>query len=407
MPFNIAVSGLNAASSDLNVIGNNVANANTTGFKKARAEFADVYAATAMGLAVSVPVGSSGLGTRVTGVKQEFSQGTIAYSDRAMDLAISGSGFFILDDQGSNVYSRDGAFGLDREGFLSNGKGQKVIGYQVGAANAITGERGPLQISAADAPPKATSTIDLEINLNASETTIDAGTVAFDPADTDTFHNATSVQIYDSLGNSHLATTYYRKVADNSWETYLYVDGAAVSGPDALDFSDTGDITNPANGQVTANYTPAGATAMTLTFDYSDSTQHGGAFALTKLNQDGYATGRIAGIDIDTEGQLIARYTNGQSLLKGQLALATFPNPTGLIPLGDTAWSETFNSGNALISMPNSSGMGLIQAGALEQSNVELSEELVDLIIAQRNYQANAEVISVADEATQSIINIR
>jgi flagellar hook protein FlgE len=407
MPFNIAISGLNAASSDLNVIGNNVANASTTGFKKARVEFADVYAATSMGLAVSVPVGSSGLGTRVTGVKQEFSQGTIAYSDRAMDLAISGSGFFILDDQGSNVYSRDGAFGLDREGFLSNGKGQKVIGYQVGAANAITGVRGPLQISAADAPPKATSTINLEINLNASAASIDAATVPFDPADSDTYHNATSVQIYDSLGNSHLSTMYYRKVADNSWESYVYVDGASVAGPDTLEFSDTGDIINPANGQVAVNYLPPGATAMTLTYDYSDSTQHGGSFALTKLNQDGHATGKIAGIDIDANGQLIARYTNGQSLLKGQLALATFPNPTGLIPLGDTGWAESFNSGDALVSTPNSSGMGLIQAGALEQSNVELSEELVELIIAQRNYQANAEVISVADEATQSIINIR
>ena len=416
MPFRTALSGLNAASAELNVIGNNVANASTTGFKKSRVEFSDIYASSNLG-AASNTIGS---GVRIAGIDQQFAQGNISFTDNNLDLAISGQGFFRLNDNGVSTYSRNGTFGVDRNGYIVNTQAQRLTGYLADATGNITGALGDIQLNTAVINPSATTNVDVGLNLNASATGIDPVAVPFDPTDASTYSDSTSLTIYDSLGASHLATTYYRKTLNpNEWETYLYIDGTQVPGAqannsDLLQFNALGDLTSingaavPPSSYTMPAYNPGnGAANINLTMDYSATTQYGGGFGVNALSQDGYGTGRLSGIDIDDTGVILARFTNGQSRTLAQIALANFSNAQGLQQLGDTSWAETFESGAALTGAPGTSSLGLIQSGALEGSNVDLTEQLVSMITAQRNFQANAQVISTADTITQSIINIR
>ena len=401
MPFRTALSGLNAASGELRVIGNNVANASTVGFKKSRAEFADIFATSNLG----VTANAIGTGVRIASVAQQFTQGNIEFTDNNLDLAISGQGFFLLNDNGVNVYTRAGQFGVDREGYVVNSQQQRLTIFQADAGGNITGATGPLQLDRSDIAPQATTQIDVRANLDASATPVPAATV-FDPADATSYNNSTSLTIYDTLGSPHLATMYYRKTADNTWDQYMYVDGAAVSGPDTLTFDATGAITG--GTPVAVSFTPSGGGAvMNVTIDYNNTSQYGSPFNVNALVQDGFATGRLSGIDINDTGVITSRFTNGQSRTLGQVAIATFNNPQGLRQLGDTGWAETFDSGAPLLGAPGTGAAGLIQSGAVEGSNVDLTEQLVGMITAQRNFQANAQVISTADTITQTIINIR
>jgi flagellar hook protein FlgE len=404
MPFEIAISGLRAAQTDLEVIGNNVANVNTTGFKGSRAEFHDVFTVAGPGSAGDGP----GQGVSTARVAQQFSQGNITFTDNGLDLAISGDGFFILDDNGARVYSRDGAFGVDRDGYVVNSNNQQLNAYGANATGAITNVLGPLQISNANTAPNATTQISLGANLD-SQASVPV-TAVFDPADNTSFNNTTATTIFDSLGGSHLMQTYFVKTATaNTWEAHAVVDGTSVAGPLSMAFDTTGALLTPAGGSFTIPaFTPAPGTApLNLTLDVGESTQFGAPFGVTQLNQDGYTTGRLAGLDIDSEGVIFARYTNGQFQVQGQVALANFANVQGLQPLGNNNWSQTFASGDVLEGAPGTGNLGLLQSGALEDSNVDLSEQLVKLIIAQRNFQANTEVISTADSITQAVINIR
>lgn len=404
MPFRIALSGLNAASADLRIIGNNVANASTTGFKKSRAEFADIFATSNLG----VTANAIGSGVRVTSVSQQFSQGNIGFTDNNLDLAISGQGFFILDDNGSQVYSRAGTFSVDREGFVVNNQAQRLIVYGADTNGNITGAQAALQLDTSDIAPSATTAVTLDLNLDATSV---PPTAAFSPAAADSYNNSTSLTVYDSLGSPHLLTTYYRKeAAAGTWSTYAYVDGAQVDGPDTLVYDGLGQITTPASPFQLAipAFAPGnGANNLAITLDYANTSQYGSPFSVNALVQDGFATGRLSGIDIGDTGVITARFTNGQSRTLGQVALANFANPQGLRQLGDTEWAETFDSGSALVSAPGSGSLGLLESGALEGSNVDLTEQLVNMITAQRNFQANAQVITTADTITQTIINIR
>ncbi len=403
MAFRVAISGLKAASGELDVIGNNIANSNTTGFKKSRAEFNDVFAVTNVGGSGNTP----GSGVRLSAIRQQFTQGNIAFTDNNLDMAVNGNGFFILDDNGTQVYSRSGAFGVDRQGFLSNSDGKNLIAFGADASGNITGAAGPIQVNTSNIPPQASTSLAVELNLDAAQAQPAVG--VFDPTNPNSYNHSTSTTIYDSLGNSHLASMYYVKTGTaNTWNTYTYIDGAIADGPDTLAFSSAGALTTPAAGTITTPpFAIAGAANITLDLDYSSSTQFGSAFSVYGLSQDGFTTGRLSGLDIDSEGIIFARFTNGQSSVQGQLALADFPNPQGLQPVSDTNWGETFSSGQVTIGAPGTASLGLIQSGSLEQSNVDLSEELVNMIIAQRSFQANAEVISTSDTITQSIINLR
>ncbi len=406
MPFRIALSGLNAASADLNVTANNIANVNTTGYKESRAEFADMFPISSYGLSAS----ATGIGTNVARVAQQFEQGAISTTGNAFDLALSGEGFFTLSDGGSTVYTRAGAFGTDRDGYVVNASGQRLQVFPpiAGGSGFDTANLTDLRLPTADNPPSASTRLDADLNLPANAAV--PVTTPFSATDPTSFNHTTSVTVYDSLGVAHPANLYFIKsAAANTWDVQVQIDGTDVGGPQTLTYSDTGKLLTPAGGLLTIpGYTPTtGAAAMTLTLGLENSTQFGSSFGVSSLQQNGYATGRLTGVEITQEGIVQARYTNGQAIPMGQIALANFANPQGLQQLGNSSWGETYSSGQVIRGPAGSTNFGLVQSGALEASNVDLTEQLVNMITAQRNFQANAQMISTADQVTQTILNIR
>jgi len=470
MSFNTGLSGLRAAQSDLNVTGNNIANSNTVGFKQSRAEFGDVYAASLSGSSSR----NAGSGVLLQQVAQNFTQGSISFTQRPLDLAINGKGFFILDDGGARSYTRAGVFGVDKDGSIRSNTGGGLIGYAANSSGTIDqGNERVLRIEAFNLPPNPTSRVDMQFNLDASVAAPDATLYPeFNPADARTYNHASSLTIYDSEGIPHIATLYYRKDQpdpgieqglNNDWFVWVSIDGTLVndnpanagSTPSAIapldpngndtafriQFDLSGRLnTSPPPGFVTrfviedwapaisnqnllgTNAEPAGPNggAATPVFNglvdtgFSDfaveltgSTQFGDVFNIGVQRQDGYGPGQLVGTEISPSGVLFARYTNGQSLTLGQIVLADFPNLQGLTPIGNTNWSQSFESGQAVAGIAGSGAFGALQSGALEESNVDLSEELVGLIIAQRNFQANAKTIETNNAITQTVINIR
>ncbi len=406
MTFTIALSGLNAATKDLNATANNIANVNTTGFKRSRAEFSSVFPISSYGVSSN----ATGIGTRLSRVAQQFEQGSINYTQNALDLAISGEGFFTVSDGGARAYTRAGAFGTDNNGHVVNASGQRLQVFPPvsGATGFDTSRLTDLRLSVSDNPPSATGGITAGVNLPANAQPPANGT--FDAEDPTSYNFTRSLTVYDSLGVAHSANLYFVKGAGaNAWDVRVRVDDADVGGANAMTFSGSGQLLTPAGGALTLpDYDPAnGASPMTLELDLGAATQFGESFGVNDLTQDGYATGRLIGVEVTQEGIVQARYTNGQATPLGQLALATFPNPQGLQQLGDSAWAETYAAGAAILGPAGSSNLGLVQAGALEGSNVDLTEQLVNMITAQRNFQANAQMISTADQITQTIINLR
>jgi flagellar hook protein FlgE len=405
MSFRIALSGVNAAQADLNVTANNIANTSTTGFKGSRTEFADMFAVSLQGVSSN----ASGNGVRVAAVAQQFAQGNIEFTDSNLDLAVSGQGMFVLSDSGALSYTRAGAFQMNRDGYVVNSMQQRLQVYPPLAGGGFnTGGLSDLRLVTTDSAPQATSNVEYVLNLPASATP--PPVAVFDPTDPNSFNQATSLTLYDSLGATHTGTMYFVKTAvANQWTAQLSIDGAMVGGPQALQYSNTGVLTAPVGGLLNfPAYTPAtGAANMTVTVDLSQSTQYGNSFSVNAVTQDGYTTGRLIGMDIDETGIVQARFTNGNSQSLGQVAIANFANPQGLQQLGNTQWAETFSSGQALRGTAGTSGFGLVQSGALEGANVDVTEQLVNMITAQRNFQANAQMISTADQITQTIMNIR
>ena len=414
MAFSTALSGLTAASSDLDVTANNIANADTVGFKESRAQFADVYAAGAVNLNNSV----IGQGVRLSSTAQQFTQGNVTTSSSNLDLAISGDGFFTLKDASGYVYSRNGQFGEDKSGNVISSTGQALQVYPPlvnGGFN--TGTLSNLNLQTAQSAPLATTTGTVILNLPANTTT---PTVApFDPTNSLTYNQSTSTTVYDSLGNAYPATMFFSATAAvpatvppttvaNSWQVNMTVNGASAGPAQTLTFGANGAVATPAGGVLDFNgYAPAnGANPMALAFNFGQTTQYGGQFGVTSIVQNGYATGQLSTVAIDPTGIVSAVYTNGRSTQLGQLAMANFPNPQGLKELGDTNWSETFTSGTVVAGVAASAGFGSIQSGALESSNVDLTTQLVDMITAQRAFQANAQVITTANAESQTIINI-
>ncbi|MBB2495870.1 flagellar hook protein FlgE [Aquipseudomonas ullengensis] len=437
MAFNIGLSGLRAATSDLNVTGNNIANAGTAGFKQSRAEFADVYAASVLGSG-SNPQGS---GVLLSDVSQLFNQGNINYTQNALDLAINGNGFFVTSNNGEVSYTRAGYFGTDRDGFMVNNFGYKLQGYAVDdAGNLQNGVVSDIQIQTASQSPRPTEEITQTFNLNSTNTV--PTTTPFDPTDPTSYNSSTSTNIYDSQGNAHVFTQYFVKTAANTWNMNVLIDGRNPADPSLttpytanVGFTTAGqlDLTTLSSPELTVNADgtitmPAGAwvpaasdggtppvwagngadpAAAGVTLDLRSSTQFSSAFAVSSISQDGYTTGELSGLEIDDTGVIFARYTNGQSKVQGQIVLANFANVQGLTPVGKTAWVQSFQSGEPVVGTPRSGTLGALQAGALEDSNVELSDQLVNLIVAQRNYQANAKTIETESAITQTIINLR
>ncbi|ODC04181.1 flagellar hook protein FlgE [Terasakiispira papahanaumokuakeensis] len=447
MAFNVGLSGLRGAQIDLNTIGNNVANASTTGFKQSRAEFGDVYAASVLGTGKNA-VGS---GVLVERVAQMHNQGNINSTDNSLDLAINGNGYFITKNNGSTEYTRNGIFLIDKDGYVVNNTGARLQGYEAEDGEVLTGALGDIRIEQANVAPRATDRIDMENNLDSGEDIIPAAT-AFNPDDATTYNHSTAVKTFDSLGNEHTLRVYYKKVADSTstpaaavgetdWEVYtsitntqgetLFWDGAAYSDPTVnppaanatIGYSNTGTFAgiNPpaAAGDPTQSFsldlssvdgtsTEFGQNGdNTVAVAFTGSTQYGDNFEVSSLTQDGYTTGKMSGLNVDQDGTIYARYTNGQQKAVGQVPIANFRNPGGLKPVGSTAWAETTDSGIPTVNTAGTGVTGAVDGGSLEDSNVDLSEELVKMIVAQRNYQANAKTIQTQDALTQTIINIR
>ena len=405
MTFRVAISGLNAAQTDLTVTANNIANTSTTGFKGSRVQFAELYSASARDEGAV----STGSGVKVAGIGQQFAQGAIDFTDNGLDLAISGKGFFVLGDGGGRSYTRAGAFKVDRDGYVVNPAGQRLQVFpKVAGGGFNTGATADLRLIGGESAPAATTKVAMTLNLpgNAAE----PASAPFDPTDADTYSYSTAMTVYDSLGAAHTATVYFRKTGEpNTWEQRLYLDGNAVGDVQTLRYSNTGALVEPADGIVTfPGYEPGtGAAPLPLSYDFGASTQYGSAFSVSAISQDGYTTGRLIGLETEPDGVVQARFTNGRSVALGQVAIAQFASVEGLQSLADTTWSETFASGPAMLGQAGTSGMGVIQAGALESSNVDVTEQLVNMITAQRNFQANAKMISTSDSIAQTIINIR
>ncbi|MCD9006890.1 flagellar hook protein FlgE [Luteimonas sp. XNQY3] len=407
MSFNTSLSGINAANANLNVTANNIANVNTTGFKESRAEFADLFSNSAYGLSRN----AIGSGVKLSNVAQQFSQGNIDPTGRSLDMAIDGEGFFTLSKNGARTFSRAGNFQTDAQGFVGTPDGARLQVYppRTNADGFDVGRVTDLQLLTTDSPPQASSLVNLMFTLpgNASPPTM----ATFDPTEPNSYNHSTGgITVFDSLGVGHVQTSYLVKTANpNEWQMHSYVDGSSVGDPVTLQFSDSGALLSPTDGRIALDpFTPSnGAGVLELSLDLTGSTQYGSAFQLRDSRQDGYAAGKLNEISISAEGVVFARYSNGADQPLGQIALTTFVNPQGLQPQGNNMWAETYGSGAGRTGAPDSSDFGQIQAGALESSTVDLTEQLVSMIVAQRNFQANAQMISTQDQVTQTVINIR
>jgi flagellar hook protein FlgE len=406
MSFQQGLSGLNAASKNLDVIGNNMANSSTMGFKGAQAQFADVFANSVAGGGTQV-----GIGTSLTSVLPSFGQGNIATSANPLDLAINGQGFFRVSNNGTLSYTRNGQFGLDKDGYVVNATGARLSGYAASASGAIIASSPvDLRISNADLAPGTTANAAIVLNLDSRNAALSAA--GFDPADSATYQSATSISIYDSLGNPHTLTNYFVKTAPNVWSVFAASDGVQVGAGavGTLAFLSDGSVDPAATTLPFALSVPVATGAVNpLAFDlsFAGSTQFGSAFGVNTLSQDGYQSGKLTGYSVSSDGTLLGRYSNGQTRAQGQVVLANFTNPQGLQALGNNAWGETATSGQPLIGAPNSGNLGTLQAGALEESNVDVTAELVKMITAQRIYQANAQTIKTQDAVLQTMVNLR
>ncbi|KXF81066.1 flagellar hook protein FlgE [Enterovibrio coralii] len=396
MSFNIALSGLDATNTELNTISHNIANASTFGFKGARTEFAAVYNGMQPG------------GVEVASISQNFDKnGSVSGTGRSMDLAINGTGFFVTKDSaGQQVYTRAGVFGTDKDNFIVSNMGTKLQGYSVdGNGNLLTGSVGDMQVSTSSLAAKATDKLDFVANFDASAEVIDLTATPFDPNDTSTFNSSYTSKVYDSLGNSHTVTQYFTKTADNAWEVNVQVDGSPTP-VDTIDVTFNADGTlNTPTGAYNISFPAAGANPVSIDINLAGSTQFGASFGVSTNNPNGYTSGDLAGIRVEDNGMVYATYTNGQSQLQGQVVLADFANPQGLASVNGSGWTQSYSSGSPIIGVPGSGTLGGLTPGALEGSNVDLTSELVNLMTAQRNYQANAKTISTSDQLTQALFN--
>lgn len=462
MSFQQGLSGLNATSKSLEVIGNNIANSGTYGAKSSRAEFSDYYAAALNGSGTA----NIGIGTRLQTVAQQFTQGSITATDNPLDVAINGAGFFQLSDGASPVkFSRNGQFKIDSSGYIVNNAGLMLMGY---AADPQTGSIGgtarPIQLPTRGIEPSTTDQVNMQLNLDSRKpTTGDATT--FDVNDASTYNNVTSLTAYDENGKPVALTMYFQRQSSfdaaastvDTWNIYMtangknYADGTDTMTPFmTMDFNRQGSRLDPAtlvsgtgvssatvdpdtgvlsinvaqivsgpiddgDGDSSNDITPlplqgtspdGGTTYDGLDF-HLDMTQFATAFGITDVRQDGFSAGQLVSIGIESDGIVTARYSNGQTKSAAQLEIATFRNLQGLQPLGENLWASTYASGDAVRGRPGDGNLGVLQAGALEESNVDLTAELVNMITAQRAYQANAQTIKTQDQVMQTLVNLR
>ncbi len=409
MSFQTGLSGLNASSQSLDVIGNNIANANTVGMKSSRAEFSDLVAST---IGAGGSANKPGIGTAVASITQEFSQGNVSITGNALDVAINGGGFFQLTkSDGSTAYSRDGQFKLDKDGNIITNTGSFLMGYptdNTGATTSFTTEKLKVPTGAPIAA-KQTATVTAEFNLDARAPVATSST---SPA-----QYGTSLITYDSQGVEVPVSLYFVKSATDTWSAYTNLAtaqaditaGTYLNATTTMQFSTSGVLTTP-NAPISINVTSPNVNigAFPVDLDMTKATQFGVNFAISNLGQDGYTSGEFTGLSIDAKGVITTRYSNGQTMKDGgMIALADFRNVQGLSPIGGGEYQDTYKSGPSVMGQPTVGRFGELRSGALEDSNVDLTAELVDMMTAQRNYQANAQTIKTQDQIMSTLVNLR
>ncbi len=408
MSLSTELSGVQAAQTYLDTVGNNVANVNTTGFKLSDPDFTDLYA--------SGTQATPGLGVETNSLAQSFAQGTISQTGNPLDVAISGTGFFQVQTGSGTAYTRDGAFQMNSQGYLTTTSGSLLLGYGPAASGgASTTSLKPIQISTASLPASATSTLAINLSLPTGDTPIDTTTHPFKIGDTTSYNESTSTAVYDSLGTSDTLTTYYTAVSGSGsppqWQTNWGLSSAngtliaSGAGP-TLSFNSGGNLVS-GSGTISVSTLPDGAAPLKIALDYTGSTLSNLAFAVNSVQNNGSGSGQFSSISIGANGQVTGQYSNGGTRNLGTIALANFANPQGLIPLSDNLWQQSAASGGPISGMPGSGSLGQLQASALENSNVDLTSQLVQLIIAQEAYQANTQGINVEQQDFQKLITIQ
>ena len=403
MAFNTSISGLQAAQKDMGVISNNIANVGTTGFKRSDSLFAELYTAS-LGGAGTQP----GSGVTLERIRSDFGQGGFEFTSSQLDLAIDGQGLFVLQNGSETLYTRAGAFRLDSDGYVVTEGGANLQGYAADVNGQITTALGNLQITNALLAQKPTEEIVFNGNLDSRATT--PSVTPFDATDPETYNFTSTTTVYDSAGAAHQVTMYFVKDATTAgqYNISVAIDDVVQPETESLLFDNTGvlDATS-ATALNLASYAPANAAAQPINIDFSSVTGYGATSATSGVTQDGYAAGQLAGFEFDRTGIAYATYTNGETRAVGQVALATFTNPSGLQSAGKTNFAESSTSGVASIGTPDSGARGIIRPSALESANVDLTVELLALIEAQRNFQSNAQAIQNANDASQAILQLR
>ncbi|OAN16714.1 flagellar biosynthesis protein FlgE [Photobacterium jeanii] len=393
MSISVGLSGLRATSEQMNSISHNIANVGTVGFKSSRTEFQDVYAPQFGGGEMN--------GVEVAQVRQSFTSGGTTSTGRNSDLAINGEGFFMVQNNGQQMFTRNGVFNLDTEGYLVSGDGYRLQGYGVTSSGQIqTGTVTDLKVDTSDMAAKVSSKINQGLNLDANAKAIDSAKVKFDPEDPQTFTSSVTSTIYDSLGSEHQLTQYYVKTDKNQWEIHYKMDDKVLADKNTVSFDADGKVTDESALNLNLTF-DNGAKPQALALTMKDVTQYGSEFSINKNASDGHAPGQIAGWYFEGDGTVYARYSNGQTKAQGQVLMARFPNQEGLQQAGGTRWTQSFASGAPLLGTPGTGQMGALRTGMYENSNVNLTNEMVSLMSAQSNYQANAKTIKVSQEMTQ------
>ncbi|MEI8015900.1 MAG: flagellar hook protein FlgE [Nitrospira sp.] len=398
-----AVSGLNTYGNALSVIGNNIANVGTVGFKSSHASFADLVSASLGG---GSSTGQVGLGVFLNNVQTSFTQGSLSNTGNTLDLAIDGNGFFQLaDNTGTTSYSRAGQFKVNSLGEIVDPSNRFLQGYQASSTGVILGTVGNITLSTSTVAPQATSTATVEANLNAGSTVPAA---AFDVTDATTYNFSNGITVYDTLGAQHQLRMYYVKDAvANTWNLHSQIDGGTTTAQTDLVFNSSGVLTGGGAQTFTLPIAGGAATPLTVAMDFSAITQFGSASNLTNQTQDGFTSGSFQSLSIDSGGQVVAQFSNGQTRTLAQVVLSRFTNPDGLTRSGENGFAETIDSGPPLAGAPTNNGLGRLVAGSIEQSNVDLGKEFVDMIVTQRAFEANSKAITTSDEMLQVLVNLK
>jgi flagellar hook protein FlgE len=417
MALSTELSGVQAAQTDIDTIGNNIANINTAGFKQSLPSFADLYGSSLQG--ASGNTASPGQGVTTTSLAQLFTEGTVSQTANPLDVAINGSGFFQFQTGSGIAYSRDGSFQLNKNGNLVTDTGAILMGNSTGSSQTSGGGSSsfltPIQINESNIPPNATTKLTLDLNLPASAAPIDTATTPFSLANSASYNQSTTTTVYDSLGVSQTLTSYFTEVSGSGtplkWQThYALTDSsgqliASGAGP-TLSFNSAGQVTS-GSGTVSVGNLPDGAAPLSFTLDFTGSTLSNVAFGVNSIANDGNGGGQFTGIQIAANGEVSGQYSNGDTKVFGTIALANFSNPQGLIAVSDNMWLSSVDSGLPTSGDPGSAGLGQLESGALEGSNVDLSSQLVNLIVAQQAYQANVQGINVEQQDIQRLLTIQ